>query len=75
MIPLIDMTRFYELWHEGTKDWRRYNKKAQIQPPPDTLIKIVDENNATREVPFRETQFYIGRREEKVDADKMKVEL
>ena len=74
-IPWKDMTPFYESWHEGTKDWRRFNKKAQIQPPPDTLIKIVDENNTTRQVPFRETEFYIPRREEKVDANKMKVEL
>lgn len=69
------MRPFYESWREGTKNWRRFSKNAQIQPPPDTLIKIVDEDNFTREVPFRETQFYIEPREEKVDTSKVKVEL
>jgi len=70
-----DMTPFYEYWHKGTKDWRRFNKNAQVQPPPDTMIKIVDENNATSEIPFRESKFYIKRNEEKVDTRKLKVEL
>ena len=69
------MTPFYEYWRKGTKDWRRFNKNAQVQPPPDTMIKIVDENNATSEIPFRQSQFYIKRNEENVDTSKLKVEL
>ena len=66
MIPLKDMTPFYESWTEGTKNWRRFRKNAQVQPPADTLIKIVDENNVTSEIPFRESQFYIERKKEKL---------
>ena len=70
-----DMTPFYESWTKGTKDWRRFRKNATVQPPPDTLIKIVDENNVTSEIPFRETEFYIERKNEKVDTIKLKEEL
>ena len=75
MIPLKDMTPFYDSWTEGTKNWRRFRKNAQVQPPPDTLIKIVDENNVTSEIPFRESQFYIERKKEKLDTSEVKVEL
>ena len=74
-IPLKDMTPFYESWTKGTKDWRRFRKNATVQPPPDTLIKIVDENNVTSEIPFRETEFYIERKKDKVDTSKLKEEL
>ena len=39
------------------------------------MIKIVDENNATSEIPFRESKFYIKRNEETVDTSKLKIEL
>lgn len=74
-IPLKDMTPFYESWTKGTKDWRRFRKNATVQPPPDTLIKLVDENNVTSEIPFRETEFYIERKRDKVDTSKLKEEL
>ena len=69
------MTPFYESWTDGTKNWRRFCKNAQVQPPPDTLIEIVDEKNLTSESPFRESQFYIERKKEKLDTSEVKVEI
>ena len=67
------MTPFYESWTDGTKNC--FRKNAQVQPPPDTLIEIVDENNLTSESPFRESQFYIERKKEKLDTSEVKVEI